>query len=596
MASVLWASGVSATRLSASPIETATTVSIMVNDAVAVVTKTPSPLALVTTGDPVGTTSLTLTASATATPTPTPTPRDTSLPVMARVETATTTPVLPIRARAVPNPLVDLSMAPRTSTVLGTNQEIDIDLVVRAGTQTVTAGAFFLDFDPKALQVVSYGAPTGGGSNPFPIPLLTSIDNTLGQARYDAGANFGSSGPNGYVRVATVRLKPASEAVATNVRTVTTLSFSRNGSRASSLTGYVGSDLSELLRNTSGITIGINPSAGTAVIGASPTPISLPNSVGTAITVAAVDWANAPLNGATYSVSASGTNSISISSPCGTTGANGATTFVARSSANSGSGVIDITVTSPNVPGGIVVFNRFVTFAPASTTATPTPYGAAASTAPTCPTAIPTGTATATQTYTPTATPTVTSTPTVTPTRTAVAGGATATTVTRSLNPGWNAISLTVDPAGTIAASGTCTNLDQSGGAGTGIEVARWVASAWDSYRCGVAANDFLLVPGTGYIIRVSRVATWTTIGRPLSAPAGYRLLLGWNLIGPGWVPSGASAEWLFTDATNQAAGIGQVTEAVRVRAGAYDPTIKALTANRFALDAGNAYFVRITP
>ena len=487
-------------------------------------------------------------------------------------------------------------MAPRTSNVLGANQEIDIDLIARANSQNITAGAFFLDFDPKALQVISFGAPTGGGTNPFPIALMTTIDNTLGQARYDAGASFGSSGPNGYFRVATVRVKPAPEATTTGARTVTSLSFSRTGSRASSLTGYVGADLSELLRTASGITIGINPSAGAAAVTGSPTPISLPISIDTTIAVAAVDWTNAPLVGATFSVNASATNSVSVSSPCGTTGTTGLMTFVARSSATSGSGIIDITVTSPNVPGGMMVLNRFVSFSSAAKTATPTPLGAAPTAPPTCPTAIPTATATATQTSTSTSTPTATSTPTVTPTRTAVAGSAISTTTTRALSPGWNAISLTVDPAGTISASGACTSLDQTGGIGTAIEVARWVASAWDSYRCGVAANDFALVPGTGYIIRVSRAVAWIATGKPLSAPAGYRLGPGWNLIGPGWVPTNANADWLFTDAANQAANVGQVTEAVRVRAGAYDPAIKALNANRFALEAGTAYFVRVIP
>jgi hypothetical protein len=71
---------------------------------------------------------------------------------------------------------------------------------------------------------------------------------------------------------------------------------------------------------------------------------------------------------------------------------------------------------------------------------------------------------------------------------------------------------------------------------------------------------------------------------------------VGWNLVGPGWVPAGATVDWLFTDATTQATGIGQVTEAVRVRAGAYDPAIKAIVANRFGLEAGSAYFIRVAP
>ena len=594
LTTLLWVTGASATRITASALETATPIAPPMINTEGTVSRSASPIASTATDGVPATSTPTTTPSVTATQTAEA--RQTTSLASAQMAAVTTTPAPPIREKAVPNPLVDLSMAPRTTNVLGANQEIDIDLVVRAGSQNVTAGAFYVDFDPKALQVVTFGAPTGGGTNPFPISLFATVDNTLGQARYDAGASFGSSGPNGYFRVATVRVKPAPEAIAASSRTVATLSISRSGSRASSLTGYVGADLSELLRNASGVTIGINPSAGTASVSASPTPISLPISVDTAIAAAAVDWTNAPITGATYSVSALGTSPILVSSPCGTTGATGLMTVVARSSATSGSGVIDITVTSPNVPGGMLVLNRFVSFSSAAKTATPTPLGAIPTAPPTCPTAIPTGTATAAPTSTPTSTATATSTPTATPTRTAVAGGAPSTISTRTLNPGWNAISLTVDPAGAITASGTCTGLDWVGGTGTAIEISRWIASAWDSYRCGVAANDFPLVPGTGYVIRVARSVTWSMTGKPLSAPAGYRLSVGWNLIGPGWVPTNATADWLFTDATGQAAGIGQVTEAIRVRAGAYDPTIMAINANRFALDAGTAFFVRVTP
>ena len=598
LVTLLWVTGASATRITASALETATPSATPMINTESTVSRTASP------------TASTATAGVPATSTPTTTPlvtatqtalaRQTTSPTPSQMVTVTTTPAPPIREKAVPNPLVDLSMAPRTTNVLGANQEIDIDLVVRAGSQNVTAGAFYVDFDPKALQVVAFGAPTGGGTNPFPISLFATVDNTLGQARYDAGASFGSSGPNGYFRAATLRVKPAPEALASGNRSVTTISISRTTSRASSLTGYVGTDLSELLRTSSGVTVGINPSAGNAGVTASPTPISLPTSIDTAITVAAVDWTNAALTGASFTVSASGTSPVALSPMCGTTSTSGLITFFARSSTASGTGVVEVTLTSPNLPGGILVLNRFVSFTAASKTATATPLGAVPTTAPTCPTMVPTNTptstptATATSTSTATSTPTVTPTQTVTPTRTAVSGSASSSTTTRSLNPGWNALSLTVDPNGAVTAASTCGALNQASGTGTAVEVARWVSGAWDSYLCGVTTSDWTMVPGTGYVIRLSRAAAWSTTGKPLSAPAGYRLSVGWNLIGPGWVPANATAEWLFTDASSQAAGIGQVVEAVRLRGGAYDPAIKAVTANRFPLEAGAAYFVRV--
>jgi hypothetical protein len=221
-------------------------------------------------------------------------------------------------------------MAPRTSNVVGSGGEIDIDIAMRAGTQAVTAASIQLDFDPRLLQIVSFGAPTGGGSNPFPVALLTEISNTLGQARYDAGASFGSLGPSGYFRAATVRVKPTTDVIASGRRMTTAITLSRSGSRATSLTGYVGADLSELIRNTSGATIGINPSASSTTIVASATPVSLPVGIETALSVYVADWTNAPLSGATFSIDAVGSGAVMVSPSCGTTGVTGALNFVAR--------------------------------------------------------------------------------------------------------------------------------------------------------------------------------------------------------------------------------------------------------------------------
>ena len=501
--------------------------------------------------------------------------------------------------RVASYPAVDLSLVPRTSTVLGSGQEVDIDVVVRAGAYEVIAAALFIDFDPTVLQAVSFGAPTGGIANPLPVTLGQSIDNATGQGRYETGIFVGSSGhgPSGFFRVATLRVKASDAAIATAGTTVSLIRFSKGiGTRETSINGYLDDVQYNFLRAAPSMTIGVNPSAGTPVAVATAAPIPVQSGIGATISIQATDWTNLPLAGASFVVNASATGAVAVSPSCGTTGSNGTANFVVLSAATSGTGFVDATFTSPNLPGGMVMLGRALTFTAASNTATPTPANSVPTVPPACPTLVPTRTATATRTSTATMTPTATNTPTVTPTRTAVPSAAVTTTITRALAPGRNAIALTVDPDGALTAASACTAIEAAGGSGTAITIDRWVEGAWNTHPCAVTVNYFTLVPGTGYVVQVTRAVTWVMQGKPLAAPAGYRLAPGWNLVGPGWAPGGATATWLMADATTQASGVGQVKEAARFWAGGLDPTIAGVNANRFAVTAGEAYFVRVAP
>jgi hypothetical protein len=75
------------------------------------------------------------------------------------------------------------------------------------------------------------------------------------------------------------------------------------------------------------------------------------------------------------------------------------------------------------------------------------------------------------------------------------------------LDVSWNAVSL---PrwAATRTAEEACAEVEQQGGAP--VEIDRWHLGGWQGHPCGIPVNDFTLVPGEGYFVRVAAGSTWT--------------------------------------------------------------------------------------
>jgi hypothetical protein len=80
-----------------------------------------------------------------------------------------------------------------------------------------------------------------------------------------------------------------------------------------------------------------------------------------------------------------------------------------------------------------------------------------------------------------------------------------------ALDVSWNAVSL---PrwAGSRTAEEVCEDVAQQGG--SPVEVDRWHLGGWQGHPCGIPVNNFSLVPGEGYFIRVATGSTWI-IGCP---------------------------------------------------------------------------------
>ena len=114
------------------------------------------------------------------------------------LRTATPTPTLTdqlVRRRSTStNPVVDLQLAPVTWPVLGRNQTLATDIVIRAGPQPVTVVAIYLDFDPTRLQVTSLEF-VGYPENPINIPIQLSYRNVMGRIDISAGVFVTTSTP-----------------------------------------------------------------------------------------------------------------------------------------------------------------------------------------------------------------------------------------------------------------------------------------------------------------------------------------------------------------------------------------------------------------
>ena len=164
-----------------------------------------------------------------------------------------------------------------------------------------------------------------------------------------------------------------------------------------------------------------------------------------------------------------------------------------------------------------------------------------------------------------------------------------------SVTTGWNLISLAVDPTDQLRASVVCNRLDTAGGAGTTVEVVRWEAGAWESHRCGIAANDYALDPDRGYFIRATKSASFAISGVPSDPKQGRLLESGWNLIGLGTTTSQMDAPTLLASLDGASGTTATALEAARWQSGAWDSHVRAAPVNRFALEPGRGYFVRLT-
>ena len=317
------------------------------------------------------TASATATASVTSTTTATASVTSTTTATATRSATVTRVPtgLAAWRARNLVRvrdfdaaPSVDLDLVPVTSTVLGPGQVAAFDLMVRAGTTEVLVVDAHLDLDPTRVQVVSVDRPDGGA---YPLPQILSEqwDNDAGTVHLAYGTIVGETEPgaSGYFRLARlgVRATPGVMAGLTGPTTAT-IGFASNGD-ANRQTAIYGRT-SSLLRNVTPLAISLNPLAGVVPAFATPDATTLYQGIPGEVAFTVLDARNARLASASFTASLTPPSAGTVIVSSGTTTSNGVASVRVRPNVSSGTGVVDLTVTSSALPGGSVRLSRLAAF------------------------------------------------------------------------------------------------------------------------------------------------------------------------------------------------------------------------------------------
>ena len=169
---------------------------------------------------------------------------------------------------------------------------------------------------------------------------------------------------------------------------------------------------------------------------------------------------------------------------------------------------------------------------------------------------------------------------------------------TINLIAGWNLVALPLMPDTDLTAPAVCAALNTTGSAGTAIEIDQYVDGGWVGHRCGIPPNGFTLLPGKGYFIRVQKPVAWTVFGTPPDGRMTHEMQAGWNLIAfPGLTgrydaPGVLASLNLIAGAP---AGTTVAAEIDRWQDSGWEGNRPDVPVNKFAIEEGRGYFVKLT-
>ncbi len=161
---------------------------------------------------------------------------------------------------------------------------------------------------------------------------------------------------------------------------------------------------------------------------------------------------------------------------------------------------------------------------------------------------------------------------------------------TISFNPGWNLITLPLQPV-TAFDSETLLQAINSGGSDCN-EIARWAAGQWESYPLGMPFGQFPIDLGQGYFIKCTAPRSWTMEGTALTSSVSLSLSPGWSLIGIPYPASGNTAMSVVDGINIQG---GNCSELVRWLNGTWETYINGVPFTDFAILPYAGYFVKCT-
>lgn len=157
-----------------------------------------------------------------------------------------------------------------------------------------------------------------------------------------------------------------------------------------------------------------------------------------------------------------------------------------------------------------------------------------------------------------------------------------------ALDLAWNMVGVAVDVG--YDAQAVCMYFETVG-CGP-VEIVRFINGGWESHVCGLPFNNFDLLPGAAYFVRIGQECAWCQEGVAIPSPLTLQLDTGWNDISlPDWAEIQA-AEDVCAEIHSQG---GSPVEIDRFVNGGWESHVCGLPFNNFAVVPGAGYFVRVT-
>lgn len=163
-------------------------------------------------------------------------------------------------------------------------------------------------------------------------------------------------------------------------------------------------------------------------------------------------------------------------------------------------------------------------------------------------------------------------------------------TATLGFKPGWNLITLPLQPVSALNAETMLVAVNGQGGSCTVI--GRWIDSGWGMHPLGIPYEEFAITLGEGYFVLCSQASTWDLAGHPLTSGVTVSVYPGYNLVGFPYPGIGQTAQSILAGINLQGAACTEMNQWIN---SAWEPYITGIPYNDFAIQPNEGYFVRCT-
>jgi hypothetical protein len=159
---------------------------------------------------------------------------------------------------------------------------------------------------------------------------------------------------------------------------------------------------------------------------------------------------------------------------------------------------------------------------------------------------------------------------------------------------GLNFIALPLEPMQSLKASTLAQAIAAQGGAVAQIDMWDESIGMWKSHIVGLEFNDFDIVLGRAYFLKVTLGVTWALKGHPLKAGVPLNLVTGLNGIGIPYSPVPLKFSRLAVEVAAQGGSIDQI-DMWNQSLGRWESHKVGMAFNNFDIESWRGYFLKVT-